>query len=167
MLEDDAISALEILLPALERHNVDCLAIGGLAVAHYGHRRVSGGPVKGEIKVDIDFWYNPTQGNFVNLIKALKDVDIDVDDIEQRVFDPKKSYLKIPHKTFHMDFLPQLEGLDSYRNSKRNSTIMHVGKHQLAVLGFEDLLKNKRAVGRAVDAADIAALERKRRGIVE
>jgi hypothetical protein len=95
MLEDGAISALEILLPSLERHNVDCLAIGGLAVAHYGHRRVSGGPVKGEIKVDIDFWYNPTPGNFVNLIKALKDMDIDVEEIEQRVFDPKKGSIRL------------------------------------------------------------------------
>ena len=85
---------------------LDVLAIGGLAVAHYGHRRISGGPVKGEIKADLDFWYRPTTENYVNLVKALKELEVDVEEIERRVFDPRKSFLKIPHKTFHMDFLP-------------------------------------------------------------
>lgn len=44
---------------------------------------------------------------------------------------------------------------------------MVVGDHQLAVLGFDDLLKNKRAVGRTIDQEDIAALEQKRKELGE
>lgn len=142
---------------------MDVLAIGGLAVAHYGHRRISGGPVKGEIKADLDFWYRPTTENYVNLVKALKELEVDVEEIERRVFDPRKSFLKIPHKTFHMDFLPQVAGLDSYKDCKKNSSIMVVGDHQVEVLSFTDLLKNKQAVGRTIDKEDIAALEQKRK----
>ena len=163
ILPDEAAAALEVLLPAFKRHRVDVICIGGLAVAYYGHRRISGGPVKGEIKADLDFWYKPTTENYVNLIKALKELNIDVQEIERRVFDPKKSFLKIPHKTFHMDFLPQVVGLDSYKDCEKNLSIMIVGDHQVAVLGFDDLLKNKRAVGRTIDKEDIAALEQKRK----
>ena len=161
MLPDEAITALEFLLPALKRHEVNVLAIGGLAVAHYGHRRISGGPVKGEIKADLDFWYRPTTENFVNLLKALKDLDVDVEEIERMVFDPRKSFLKIPHKNFHIDFLPQVAGLDSYNDCEKNSAIMVIGNYQMAVLGFNDLLKNKQAVGRPIDQADIAALRKR------
>ncbi len=163
MLPDEAAAALEVLLPAFKRHGVDLLAIGGLAVAHYGHRRISGGPVKGEIKADLDFWYKPTIENYVNLVKALKELEVDVEEVEQKIFDPKKSFLKIPHKTFHMDFLPQVAGLDSYKECKKNSSIMLVGDHQIAVVSFADLLKNKQAVGRTIDKEDITALEQKRK----
>src|SRR5258706_15590927 len=163
MLPDEAAAALEVLLPAFKRHGVDLLAIGGLAVAHYGHRRISGGPVKGEIKADLDFWYKPTIENYVNLVKALKELEVDVEEVEQKIFDPKKSFLKIPHKTFHMDFLPQVAGLASYKECKTNSAITTVGGHRMSVLGFDDLLKNKRAVGRAIDREDIAALEQKKK----
>lgn len=163
MLPDEAMAALELLLRAFEQHKVDVLAIGGLAVAHYGHRRISGGPVKGDIKADLDFWYKPTTENYLNLVKALKELGVDMQEVERRIFDPKRSFLKIPHKTFHMDFLPQVAGLKSYKESKKNSTIMVVGSHQMEVLGFEDLLKNKEAVGREIDQSDIIALRQKKK----
>ena len=40
---------------------------------------------------------------------------------------------------------------------------MVVGDHQVEVLSFTDLLKNKQAVGRTIDKEDIAALEQKRK----
>jgi len=62
-----------------------------------------------------------------------------------------------------MDFLPQVVGLDSFNDCVKNSSIMVVGDHQVSVLGFDDLLKNKRAVGRTIDQEDIAALEQRKR----
>jgi hypothetical protein len=68
MLPEEVTAALQVLLPALDRHNVEVIAIGGLAVAYHGHRRVSGGQAKGEIKAEFDFWYNPTTENYVRLL---------------------------------------------------------------------------------------------------
>ena len=62
-----------------------------------------------------------------------------------------------------MDFLPQVTGLDSYKDCKKNSSIMIVGDHQIAVLSYDDLMKNKQAVGRTIDKEDITALEQKRK----
>ncbi len=160
MMATEVSDALEKVLPALAKYNVEVLVIGGLAVGHYGHNRISGGPVKGDIKVDLDFWYKPTTENYINLVKALKELDVDTADLERRTFDPKKSFLKIPHKTFHTDFLPQVMGLDSFQESKKKCTFLTIGDHQVAVIGRDDLVKNKRAVNRAIDKSDIDALEK-------
>lgn len=160
MITKEVSDALEQMLPVLEKHNVEVLVIGGLAVGHYGHNRISGGPVNGGIKVDLDFWYKPTTENYINLVKALKDLDVDTAEIERRAFDPKKSFLKIPHKTFHTDFLPQVMGLDSFKESKKKCTFLTIGDHQAAVISREDLVKNKQAVNRAIDKSDIDALEK-------
>lgn len=85
MITHEVSEALKQVLPALEKHNVQVLVIGGLAVGHYGHHRISGGPVKGDIKADLDFWYNPTTENYVNLVKALKDLDVDTSELEHLI----------------------------------------------------------------------------------
>lgn len=163
VLPSEITESLKTVLPALEKHSVEFIIIGGTAVAYYGHRRISGGPVKGEIIADLDFWYKPTTENYINLVKALKDLDVNTEEIERRTFDPKKSFLKIPHKTFHTDFLPQMAGLDSFRDSKKNTSELRIGDSLVPVLGYEDLLKNKAAVSRAVDKSDLEALKKKRR----
>jgi hypothetical protein len=160
MIAKEVSDALEQVLPALAKYNVEVLVIGGLAVGHYGHNRISGGPVKGDIKVDLDFWYKPTTENYIKLVKALKELDVDTSELERRTFDPKKSFLKIPHKTFHTDFLPQVMGLDSFQESKKNCSYLTMGDHRVPVISREDLVKNKKAVNRAIDKSDIDALEK-------
>jgi hypothetical protein len=160
MIAKEVSDALEQVLPALAKYNVEVLVIGGLAVGHYGHNRISGGPVKGDIKVDLDFWYKPTTENYIKLVKAPKELDVDTSELERRTFDPKKSFLKIPHKTFHTDFLPQVMGLDSFQESKKNCSYLTMGDHRVPVISREDLVKNKKAVNRAIDKSDIDALEK-------
>ncbi len=164
MLAKEVNDALEQVLPVLVKHNVEVLAIGGLAVGHYGYNRISGGPVQGDIKADLDFWYKPTTENYVNLVKALKDLDVDVAEIESKAFDPKKSFLKIPHKNFHTDFLPQVVGLDSFAECKKNCTFLTLGEYKVAVVSYEDLIKNKQAVNRPIDQSDLIALKKRRKG---
>ena len=162
MIPKEVSEALEKILPVLTKYNVEVLAIGGLAVGYYGHNRVSGGPVKGDIKADLDFWYKPTTDNYFKLIKALKELDVDTMEIERRTFDPKKSFLKIPHKSFHTDFLPQVTGLDSFEESKTKCTYLTIGDHQVPVISYEDLVRNKQAVNRTIDKEDIDALKKKK-----
>lgn len=161
MITPEISDSLEKILPILKKHSVELIAIGGIAVHHYGHQRISGGPVQGDIKADLDFWYKPTNENYINLLRALKDLDVNTDDLEKITFDPKKTFLKIPHKTFHTDFLPQLTGLSSYQESKKNSSILTIGDHEVPVISYKDLVKNKQAVNRMIDKSDVAALEKK------
>ena len=82
------------------------------------------------------------------------------------MFDKKRTFLKIPHKDFHTDFLPTMEGLDSFRNSKSKAETMDVGGVSLLILSYDDLITNKRAVNRKTDQSDIDELSkiRGRRG---
>jgi hypothetical protein len=120
---------------------------------------------KPEMKTDLDFWYKPTLSNFLNLVKALKDLGVQTESLDKVVFDPKKTFLKIPHSNFHTDFLPQMLGLDSYSVCKTNSSGEILDGNTLYILSYDDLIKNKLAVGRNIDKEDIAELDNiKRKG---
>src|SRR6267142_7081213 len=122
MISNEIREALQRVCTSLNRHKVDCMLIGGVAVGFYGYQRISGiSMFKPELKTDLDFWYNPTNENYLNLLKALEELEVDTSDLEKIVFDPQKTFLKIPKEKFHIDFLPRMEGLPSYSDCRKNA----------------------------------------------
>ena len=148
----------------LNSHKVDYLVVGGAAVSYYGFNRPSGiGQHHSEFKADLDFWYNPTVENFQNILLALDDLEVDTSELKQLVFDKKRTFLKIPHKDFHTDFLPVMEGLDSFRVCREKSETIEVDGVPLRIISYDDLIANKRAVNRKTDQSDIDELDKIRR----
>ncbi len=146
---------------ALNAHGVDYLVVGGAAVSHYGYNRPSGiGESRVDLRVDLDFWYNPVIENYQKLVNALNDLDVDVEGLKTLVFDKRRTFLKVPHKDFHTDFLPIIEGLRSFRICKGKAERIDIGGVTLAVLSIEDLIANKLAVNRQMDRTDIEHLKR-------
>lgn len=168
MISDEIKQYLVKVCKILNSHNVEYIIVGGAAVSHYGFNRPSGiGQYYSELKADLDFWYNPTVENFQNLIYALDELDVDTSDLKKLVFDKKHTFLKIPHKDFHTDFLPVMEELDSFRHSKEKAELIDIGGVSLRILSYDDLIKNKQAVNRKTDQSDISklnALRTKSRG---
>lgn len=160
MISNEIRSTLKIVCAALNKHKVDCMLVGGTAVAFYGYQRISGVfvPHNPEVKIDHDFWYNPTNENFINLLKALGELGIPTHDLEQIVFDSNRTFLKIPFPTYHTDFLPQMKGLNSYRECKRKCQRILLDENELYIISKEDLLNNKAAVNRNIDQRDLDAL---------
>jgi predicted nucleotidyltransferase len=144
----------------LNDHQVEYLIIGGTAVGVYGYNRISGGPTSREEIVDIDFWYNPTIENFYNLIKVLEEMDIQTESLKDIVFDPAKTFLRIPHQGFQTEFLPNVKGLDSFKDCKKRAKKISLDGNDLLVIGYDDLILNKKAVNRPVDQSDILELKR-------
>jgi len=133
-------------------------------VSHYGFNRPSGiGQYRSELKVDLDFWYNPTINNFEKIILALDELNVDTNDLKKLVFDSKRTFLKIPHEDFHTDFLPRMEGLTSFRESKKKSENVDIGGVSVEVISLDDLILNKRAVNRKTDQSDIDELDKIRK----
>ena len=93
----------------LNKHEVDYLLIGGVAVVFHGYTRST---------ADLDFWYNPTITNFQKIINAIKEYGIDVSELEKIVFDPKKTFLRFPTAVFQAEFLPIIPGDISYKIAK-------------------------------------------------
>ena len=110
MISNEIRNVLQKVCAALNDNKVDCILIGGSAVAFYGYQRPSGG-LQGnlDLKYDVDFWYKPSIANYYNLLKALKRLNVDTSKLEELVFDPKKTFLRIPHDSFRTEFLPQVE----------------------------------------------------------
>lgn len=154
--------ALLKILPALEMHEVDFIVIGGAAVNIHGHPRISGAYTEAKFAVDLDFWFNPTISNYHNLLKALRELGIDIMSFEERVFDPKKTFIKLPYESFHIDFLSQVSGLDNYRDCKKNCLVARFDDHEIKILSYDDLLKSKMAVSRQIDKDDIEELKKKK-----
>jgi predicted nucleotidyltransferase len=145
----------------LNKHGVDYLVVGGAAVNFYGHRRPSGGVIAHpELTIDLDFWYNPTIENFYKLIEALADLDVDTTELKLIVFNPKSTYLKIPHDTFHTDFLPVIPGLSSFRDSKKNAEKANINGTEIPFISYNDLIQSKLALNRKIDKSDIDELDR-------
>lgn len=156
MLNNELRETLQKVCASLNKHNVDCILAGGIAVGYYGYRRISGiSAIRPEISIDLDFWYKPTLLNFLSLVNALAELGTDVSSLDQIVFDPQKTFLKVPHQGFHTDFLPQMLGLDSFVECKKRATVELLDGNKLFILSFDDLLLNKAAVGRKTDQDDI------------
>lgn len=164
MISNEIMQHLVKVCKTLNSHDVEYLVVGGAAVSYYGYNRPSGiGQYRSELKADLDFWYNPLIENFERIIRALGDLDVDTSELKNIVFDKKHTFLKIPHSEFHTDFLPIMQGLDSFRTCKQNAEIVDIEGVSLSILSCDDLILNKRAVNRKIDQSDIDELNRIRK----
>lgn len=163
MINNEIRSSLQKTCSALNNYHVEYLLIGGAAVGFYGYQRISGAgyPGRPEIVHDIDFWYKPTIENFINLVKALDELEIDTSSLKSLVFDSKKTFLRIPFDTFKTEFLPHLSGLNSFSESKKTATRIELDGNEILIISLRDLLKNKEAVARESDKKDIEELKKK------
>lgn len=110
---------------------------------------------------DIDFWYNPTISNFHRIISALKEYGVDTDDLTNIVFDPAKTYLRVPQLGFRTEFLPQIPGIDSFSMALKNASQTTLDGVNVFILGYEDLIKNKAKLARKIDLNDIEELKKR------
>ena len=161
MISELSRAPLSKVCTVLSKYKVEYIIVGGTAVQYYGHHRPSSIPISTpEIDADLDFWYKPTNENFQRLILALDELKIDTSDLKELVFDPKKTFLRVPHEAFHTDFLPEMKGLGPFPECKKNAKALELDGTIVHILSLEDLILNKKAVNRAVDLSDAEELEK-------
>jgi len=117
----------------LNRFEVDFIVIGGLAVVYHGFPRTT---------ADADFWYKPTTENFNKIIKEFEAFGVDTTELNELVFNPDKSFLRIPALGIRAEFLPKTPGLNSFDLARRNAVKAEIGVN-VFLLGYDDLLNNK------------------------
>jgi predicted nucleotidyltransferase len=140
------------LLVCLSDAQAEFMVIGGYAVAHHGHVRAT---------KDIDVFVRPTADNATKVMRALEAfgaplgaLHIGADDFASP---GKVIQLGIP--PLRIDLLTAATGLD-FQQAIQTTGRLEVDGRAIAVIGLEELLKNKRAAGRPQDLADVASLER-------
>jgi hypothetical protein len=138
------------LLDTLARHEVPFLVVGGFAVAHAGHLRAT---------KDLDLFVPRTADVDARLVLALSEflgAPITVKDVARKFL---RFFVGRPGA---IDVIRELPGVTWATAWKGRSMGLFFGI-RVPYIGIDALIRNKRAVGRHVDLADVEELVRIRR----
>lgn len=138
------------MLSALYEEEVEFLVVGAYAMAAHGVTRATG---------DLDFWIHPSKSNAERLIKALNRFGAPTDSISAADFASPDLVFQIGIEPNRIDLLTSIDGVD-FQRAWQNRITTRVGGVDVPVLGLQDLIRNKQAVGRLRDLADVEELER-------
>jgi predicted nucleotidyltransferase len=139
---------LKEFIELLNSHSVEYLIVGGHAVAFHGHPRFTG---------DIDFFIRITPENVERLIAVLTDFGFgDLGIKAHDLLEPKR-IVQLGYPPNRIDILTSISGVDF--DSAWESRIESVMDEQRVVMiGWNELLRNKKAAGRRKDLADVEKL---------
>jgi len=134
----------------LNSNNVRYLIIGGFAYSFYAEPRFT---------KDIDIFIELSKENAQKIIKAIKDfgfIDVGLTDKD---FLKTDQIIQLGVTPLRIDIATSIKGID-FQNAWKNRVIGRYGDTKVYFISKEDLIKNKRALGRKQDLADIEKLER-------
>lgn len=132
---------------ALNRNNVEYVIVGSYALAFHGQPRATG---------DIDVWIRPSPANSEALMQALQDFGFETLDISSRdILSGKVIQLGFP--PVRIDLMTVLEGLTRQETWESRNRGMF-GDQPVFYVGRDAFVKNKRALGRHKDLADLELL---------
>jgi len=137
------------LLRELSAAEARFMVVGGYAVSFHSRPRATG---------DIDVWVEPTTANAARVFRALRAFGAPLQDLaEADLAQPDVVYqIGVPPR--RIDLLTSLTGL-SFDEAWKDRTPGQLGGLEVAFIGREALILNKRALGRARDLADLESLE--------
>ena len=132
----------------LNSHNVEYLIVGGHAVAFHGYPRYTG---------DIDFLIRATPGNAQQVLEALEAFGFGGVGIAERDLLQPGQIIQLGYPPNRIDILTSISGVDfdSAWKCRAETMLDEVPVH---LIGWDDLLRNKRASGRQKDLADVEKL---------
>jgi hypothetical protein len=136
------------LLACFNRRGVEYLVVGGYAVAFHGAPRYTG---------DLDLYVNPTRGNAGRVIEALRAFGFGGLDLSEEDFSTTGKVVQLGVPPVRIDIVTSIDGVewDEAWNGRCGGTY---GDERLCFIGKRELVKNKRALGRKRDLADLEAL---------
>lgn len=147
----------EGIFTALERHSVDYVLIGGLAVAAHGYIRATR---------DVDVVPAPDRDNYERLAEALRTLEAELvggDELPEVTLDAASlaSGANFPVETAYgrLDIMQDEPGIPSYETLARAAFGVDLEGRSIRVCSLEHLLAMKRAAGRDRDLLDVRELE--------
>ncbi|WP_428663219.1 hypothetical protein [Runella sp.] len=154
-------SSILHVFTALNKYDVQSMAVGGTAVAFYGYYRISTN-MAGEFveKPDIDIWYNPTYQNYYNLLKAIEELGKNVTEYRDEIMpDPKNSFFRFEFDDYTLDLLPRVNASLKFSESFIKRAVFARNGLEISVISREDLIEDKKVTGRQKDLSDIEHLK--------
>lgn len=155
----DATAPLDLarLLGALSRHGVDFVVIGGLAAIAHGSRRMT---------LDVDIVPHPEATNYARLAEAVQALGVaarGVGDGRFQEIDPhddvdlaRSRNVSLRTDAGRLDVLNAAKSAPAYDQLEARSVSLEIAGVPVRVVGLDDLLAMKAAIGRPKDLQDIA-----------
>lgn len=136
-------------LELLNSRGVDYVIVGAQSLAFHGRPRHTG---------DLDILVRPTPDNARLLLALLKDFGFEQSGFEETDFLQPEQIIQLGRVPSRIDLLTTLSGV-STNKAFASKIAAALDGIPVFILGKEALIRNKRAVGRPQDLADVAALE--------
>ena len=129
--------------------SVDFLLIGGQAVIAHGYPRLT---------KDMDLWVRPSRENGVRVLEALTDFGTPLPDVAPERFTDRETIIMLGREPFRVDLLTHIPGVE-FEAAWQHRTSVALDGVRVPLISRDDLITNKKAVGRLQDLADVEALE--------
>ena len=138
------------MLRALLEAEVRFLIVGAYALNLHTKPRATG---------DLDIWVEPAPENAPRVMRALKAFGAPLDEITEADFTQPGVTFQIGIPPVRIDLLTQLTALE-FNQAWQDRVEHEMGPYLVSFLGKKSLIKNKRAIGRHKDLADLECLEK-------
>lgn len=142
------------LLIELSRADAKVMLVGGHAVAFHGRPRAT---------KDFDLWMQATPDNAARVLTALRAFGAPLGTLTEHDLEQPGHGFRMGAPPLRIEVLTEISGV-SFEEAWPRRAILDLGGLAVAVIGRDDLLRNKRAAGRPQDLADVDVLERQGRG---
>lgn len=136
------------LLRFLNYQNVDYLIVGGYALAFHGAPRFTG---------DLDLFIATSETNAKQLLRALDKFGMGSLGLKTEDFMFPDTVVQLGYPPLRVDILTEITGV-KWDRAWQNRVCAEIDELKLNFLGLEDLIDNKKAVGRNIDLGDIDRL---------
>jgi len=136
-------------IQSLNDNNVRYLVIGGYAVAFHGHPRYT---------KDIDIWIAMDAENAANIVKALDQFGFASLGLQASDFTAPDQIVQLGYPPNRVDMITTTPGVD-FDTCYAARAQAEIDGIQVNFIDIENLKRNKAAVGRHQDLADIESLE--------
>ena len=137
----------------LNKHKVRYLIVGAYAVSFHARPRYTS---------DIDFLVEPEKHNVQRLLRVLKDFGFGAIGLKEEDFLNPDFVVQLGYEPVRIDILSSLEAVD-FSKAYESRVSGKFGKQKAWFIPLDDLIRNKRAVKRKQDEADVALLRKFRK----
>ena len=137
-------------MSAFNARRVEYLVVGAHALAAHGHVRATG---------DLDVWIRADPANAKRVIEALRAFGAPLQDLTEADLTRAGTVFQIGVAPIRIDVLTSIDGV-GFDEAWAERFTAHFVDLPVPVLSARHLIRNKRAVGRAQDLADVEWLEK-------
>jgi predicted nucleotidyltransferase len=137
------------MLHVLSEEKVRFILVGAYALAAHGYPRAT---------MDIDIWVMPSPENADAVLRALSRFGAPLHNLSKEDFLKDGTIFQIGVAPRRIDIITTASGLQ-FEPTYQNSILVNLEGIEVRIPSIDDLILNKRAIGRTKDLADAEALE--------